>query len=65
ELKKWEKSNPQRYKSEMEYLNKKEMMKIETIQENALQLFQQSQRLFDEIVEIFYNNDKVIGKQLS
>jgi len=65
ELKKWEESNPQRYKSEMEYLNKKEMMKIETIQENALQLFQQSQRLFDEIVEIFYDNDKVMEQQLS
>ncbi|MCK5855347.1 MAG: hypothetical protein KAG56_09005 [Sulfurovaceae bacterium] len=64
-LKKWEESNPKRYESEMAYLDTKESMKIETIEENALQLFQQSQRMFDEIVEIFYDNDKVIEKQLS
>ena len=65
ELKKWEESNPQRYKREMEYLDKKEQIKIETIQENAQQLFEQSQRMFDEIVEVFYDNDKVLEKQLS
>ena len=62
ELKKWEKSNPQRYQREMEYLDKKEKIKIETIQENAQQLFEQSQRMFDEIVEVFYNNDKEMEK---
>ena len=62
ELTKWEESNPRRYKSEMAYLDKKETMKIETIQKNALQLFEQSQEMFDEIVEIFHHNDKEIKK---
>ena len=61
-LEKWQESNPSRYKSELEYLDKNEMMKISTIEENALQLFEQSQKMFDEIVEIFYNNDEGIKK---
>ncbi len=65
ELKKWEESNPKRYKKEMKYLDKKESMEIETIQENAQQLFEQSQKMFDEIVEIFYDNDKVLEEKLS
>ena len=61
-LEKWEESNPRRYKSEMEYLDKNESLKISTIEENALQLFEQSQKMFDDIVEIFYNNDEEIKK---
>ena len=61
-LEKWRESNPRRYKNEMEYLDKNEAMKIATIEENALQLFEQSQKMFDEIVEIFYNNDEEINK---
>jgi len=61
-LEKWKETNPRRYKSEMEYLEKNEAMKIKTIEENALQLFEQSQNMFDEIVEIFYQNDEEIKK---
>jgi len=61
-LDKWKESSPKRYKSEMEYLDKNESSKIKTIEDNALQLFEQSQKMFDEIVEIFYDNDKKIKK---
>lgn len=61
-LDKWRESSPSRYKNEIEYLDKNEAMKISTIEENALQLFEQSQKMFDEIVEIFYDNDERIKR---
>jgi hypothetical protein len=61
-LEKWKETNPKRYETEMAYLDKNEREKIQTIEENALQLFEQSQKMFDETVEIFYNNDKEINK---
>jgi hypothetical protein len=61
-LEKWKETNPKRYETEMAYLDKNEREKIDTIEENALQLFEQSQKMFDETVEIFYNNDREINR---
>ena len=63
DLKKW-KDKPHRYNSEMEYINKKESMKIEAIENNALKLFEKSQRMFDETIKVFQEHDKQIKVRL-
>ena len=64
ELDKW-KDNPRRYEKEMAFLDKKESIKIATIEENAMQLFDESQKIFDEIISIFHQHDKEIASKLS
>lgn len=59
DLEKW-KHKPNRYESEMEYINKKESMKIEAIETNALKLFKKSQRMFDETIKVFQEHDQQI-----
>ncbi len=63
-LERWKESNPQRYQKEMEYLAQKEAIKIQTIEENAMQLFNESQKMFDEIIAIFHQHDQEIAKRL-
>ncbi|MCH9740177.1 MAG: hypothetical protein K0U38_04995 [Epsilonproteobacteria bacterium] len=63
ELEKW-KENPERYQNEMEYLNKKESMKIEAIEANALNLFEKSQKMFEDIISVFYEHDTEIKAKL-
>ncbi len=64
ELDKW-KDNPRRYEKEMAFIDRKESIKIATIEENAMQLFDESQKIFDEIISIFHQHDKEIASKLS
>jgi len=63
-LERWKESNPRRYEKEMAYLDKKESIKIQTIEENAMQLFEESQKMFDEVIAIFRQHDQEIAKKL-
>jgi len=63
-LEKWRETNPRRYEKEMAYLDQKESIKIQTIEENAMQLFEESQKMFDDVIAIFHQHDQELARKL-